>query len=168
MPAESARDPRVEGKEMQWMDTQTVEQKEDSEAGREPLQAIETEWGSKAESALLMELLKGSPGLPPSFADLTEVHIDPSPLADLNAYKHRLQALRREYAGARLRGIELEEQLAEARARILYLDTTLAQIYASRFWKARERLHASLIWKIKEGCARCWRTVSRWLLGHVR
>jgi hypothetical protein len=115
-----------------------------------------------------MELLKGSLGLPPNFAELTEVHIDPSPLADLNAYKHRLQALRCEYAGARLRGLELEEQLAEARLRILHLDATLTQIYASRFWKVRERLHASPLWKIKEGCARCWRTVSRWLLGHGR
>jgi hypothetical protein len=168
MPAEMAMAPRVEGKEMRRMDTHTVEREEDSELGREPLQAIETGWGPKVESALLMELLKGSLGLPSSFAELNEVHVDPSPLADLNAYKHRLQALRSEYAGARLRGLELEEQLAEARLRILDLDTTLAQIYASRFWKFRERLHASLLWKIKNGCARCWQTVSRWLLGRGR
>lgn len=145
------------------MDTHTIEREKDSELGREPLQAIETGWGPKVESALLMELLKGSLGLPPSLDDSTEVPIDPSPRADLHAYKHRLQALRGEYAASRLRESELEEQLAEAHSRIRHLDATLAEIHGSRFWKVRKRLHASRLWKIKEGCARCWQTVSRWL-----
>lgn len=163
MLAGMATAPRMDGKEMRRMDTHTVEREEDKELGREPLEAIETGWGSKVESALLMELLKGGLGLPPSLDDPTEIHIDPSPLADLHAYKHRLQALRCEYAASRLRESELEEQLAEAHSRIRHLDATLAEIYGSRFWKIRKRWHASRLWKFKEGCARYWRTVSRWL-----
>lgn len=140
------------------MDTQTVEPKENRELSLEQLQVIDTGWGPRGESALLMDLLKGSFGLVESLADPTEVHNDPNPLANLNSYKHRLHALRCEYADARVRGIELEEQLAEANLRILrlearvkHLDGTLEQIYASRFWKVKER------------CARCWRTVLQWL-----
>lgn len=140
------------------MDTQTIERKENGELCLEQLQVVETGWGPKGESALLMDLLKRSFGLVESLADPTEVQNVSSPLASLNSYKHRLHALRCEYADARVRGIELEEQLAEANLRILrleahvkHLDGTLEQIYASRFWKVKER------------CARCWRTVLRWV-----
>lgn len=140
------------------MDPQTIERKENEEPCLEQLQAVETGWGPRGESALLMDLLKRNLGLAESLADPTEVQTDPNPQAILNGYKHRLHALRCEYADARLRGIELEEQLAEANlqilrleARLKHLGTTLEQIYASRFWKVKER------------CARCWRTVLRWL-----
>jgi hypothetical protein len=140
------------------MDTRTREREEAGELCLEQLQAIETGWGPRVESDLLMDLLKRSLGLTESQADPTEVQHDRNPLASLNAYKHRLHALRCEYADARLRGIELDEQLAEAHLRILrlearvkHLDTTLEHIYAARFWKVREC------------CARCWRTISRWL-----
>ncbi|MGH7174517.1 MAG: hypothetical protein ACRELG_29980 [Gemmataceae bacterium] len=145
------------------MDTQTLEREVDGEFCLEQLQVIETGWGPKVESALLMDLLKQSLGLSKSLADPTEVRIDRTPLASLNAYKHRLHALRCEYADARLRGLELDEQLAEANLRILrlearvqHLDGTLQQIYATRFWKVKER------------CARCWRAISRWLPNHDR
>ena len=152
----------MDRKEIRRMDTRTVERDQDVELCLEQLQAIETGWGPKVESALLMDLLKRSLGLAQSLADPTEVHIDHNPLASLNAYKQRLHALRCEYADARLQGIEFEEQsekqLAEANLRILrlearvkHLDGTLQQIYASRFWKVKDR------------CARCWRMVSRWL-----
>jgi hypothetical protein len=140
------------------MDTQTVEREEDGELCLEQLQAIETGCGPKNESTLLMDLLKRSPGLAQGLADPTEVHTPPNPLARVNAYKHRLHALRCDYVNVSLRALELEEQLAETRlqilrleARVQHLDTTLQQIYASRFWKVKER------------CARCWRTISRWL-----
>lgn len=120
---------------------------------REQLQAIETGCAPKVESALLMDLLTQSPGLDHGLADAAPV---PNSLAGVHAYKHRLHALRCEYADARLRALEMEEQLAEARlqilrleARVQHLDGTLGQIYASRWWKVKER------------CARWWRMVSR-------
>lgn len=140
------------------MDTQTLGREEDVELDLEQLHAIQTGWAPKAESASLMDLLKRSLGLDQSLADPTEIQNGSNPLALRNAYKHRLHALRCEYADARLRGIELEEHLAEANLRILrlenrikLLESMLAQIYASRFWR------------IKERCARPWRTVKRWL-----
>ena len=148
----------MDRKEIRRMDTRTLEREEDGNLCLEQLQAIETGWGPKVESALLMELLNRSLGFTESLADPTEVQNDCNPFAILNAYKHRLHALRCEYTDTHLRRLELEEQLAEANLRILrlearvkHLDTTLEQIYASRFWKVKER------------CARCWRAVSRWL-----
>jgi len=138
------------------MGTRTIERNEGEEGCLEQLQVVETGWGPKGETALLMDVLKRSLGLAECLADPTEVLKGDNPLVSLNHYKHRLHALRCDYADARLRGIELEEQLAEANLRILrlearvtHLDTTLEQIYASRFWK------------IKEHCARCWRAVFR-------
>ncbi|HTU20967.1 MAG TPA: hypothetical protein VMG10_23145 [Gemmataceae bacterium] len=140
------------------MDTRTLEQEIVEGPCLEQLQTIDTGWGPKVESAMLIDLLKRSLGLAQGLTDPTEVPNDSNPHARLNAYKHRLHALRCEYADARVRGIELEEQLAEANLRILrlearvkHLDGTLEQIYATRLWKVKER------------CARCWRAVSRWL-----
>jgi hypothetical protein len=127
----------------------------DEEAGAcvEPFQVIATGWGPEVESALLMDLLKRS------LADSDATYNGD---AVVHAYKHRLHSLRCEYADARQRAAEADEQLAEARLRILrlearvrHLDTTLHQIHASRWWK------------VKEWCARPWRIVSRWL-GRVR
>lgn len=143
------------------MDAQAIVHDEASEL--EQLEAIETGWGPQGESALLMELLKQSPELSLRLTDPAEVPNGHSPLAELNAYKHRLQALRGEYADARLHGIEVEEQLAEARlqilrleARVKHLDITLQRIFASRFWKFREL------------CAGCWHFVLRRLLNRNR
>jgi hypothetical protein len=62
-----------------------------------------------------------------------------------------LQALRCEYAEARLRTVEAEEELRAARLRIADLDAQLQKIYASRWWKVRKRV------------AWCWHLVLRWL-----
>ncbi|MHB1423425.1 MAG: hypothetical protein ACYC3I_09580 [Gemmataceae bacterium] len=131
------------------MDTRTVLRQDKDEQVLEQLQAIETGYGPQVESALLLEHLKRGLGLAPSLTDPTEAHDFPNPLARINAYKHRLHALRCDYANARLRTIELEEQLAEARLRILRLETrvkhldnvenNLQQIYESSWWKVKER-----------------------------
>lgn len=119
----------------------------------EHLQAIATGCGPELESALLLDLLQRN-GAEPNAA--------PNGDAVVHACKHRLHALRCEYADVSRRAIEAEEQLAEARLRVLrlearvkHLDTTLQQIHASRWWRVKER------------CAHCWRPLSRWL-GHVR
>jgi hypothetical protein len=129
--------------------TQTDEIDEAEGAGLGQFQVIATGWSPEVESALLMDLLERSLASP---AEAPNCH------AVVNAYKHRLHALRGEYADARQRATEAEEQLAEARLRILrlearvkHLDTTLQQIHASRWWKVKER------------CAHCWRIVARWL-----
>ena len=126
-----------------------MERDEEAGACLEPFQAIPTGWGPEVESALFMDLLKQSLADP----DATD-----NGDAVVHAYKHRLHSLRCEYADARQRAAEADEQLAEARLRILrlearvkHLDTTLHQIHASRWWK------------VKEGFARPWRFVSSWL-----
>jgi len=127
----------------------------DEEAGAclEPFQAIATGWGPEVESTLFPDLLE---------RNVADPNAAPNGDAVVNAYKHRLHSLRCEYADARQRAAEADEQLAEARlhilrleARVKHLDTTLHQIHASRWWK------------VKEWCARPWRIVSRWL-GNVR
>jgi hypothetical protein len=122
------------------------------------LHLIETACGPKAEVDLLVELLTRTPGLAQSLADPNEVHNYHNPLASVNAYKHRMHALRCEYVNARLRALDLEEQLSEARARIerlqnhiQFLDATLQAMRTSRAWKAAEK------------CSRWSRAVARWL-----
>jgi hypothetical protein len=136
----------------------TVEQANVGQLNSEQLQVIETGWGSEVESALLAELLQRSLRLDLNRADPTEIQNEDNPLARMNAYKHRVHSLRCAYADARLHGIELEEQLAEThlqvqrlQAQIHHLQGTLEQIYATRWWKFRER------------GARCWRTLLKWL-----
>jgi hypothetical protein len=84
----------------------------------EQLHAIETGSGPKVEMALLLELLKESPGLEQSLVDPTEVHNYHNPLASINAYKQRLHAIRCEYVDLRMR-----------------LEAELGQVRASRMWR---------------------------------
>ena len=93
----------------------------DSEGSGEPcleqLHAIETGSGPKVETALLLELLKRSPGLERSLVDPTEVHNYHNPLASVNAYKQRLHAIRCEYVDLQMR---LEAELSHVRASYMW------------------------------------------------
>ena len=153
----------MDTKENRRMDTRILEQEGAGELCLEQLQAIETGWTPKVETALLRDLLKQALGRPQSLADPTEAQNDRAFLASLNTYKHRLHALRCEYADARLHGLELEDQLGEARLRILRLEARIKHLDATL-----EQIHASRVWKVRERCARCWRAVSRWLPYHNR
>ena len=77
---------------------------EDGEGWLERLHVIETDWGPKVERSLLVDLLNRSTGFAQSLADPVEVRNYQNPLASLNAYKHRLQAIRCEFVSAYLRG----------------------------------------------------------------
>lgn len=140
------------------MNTLTVAREEDHELALEQLHAIEGSCGPKVESALLMDLLKRSLQITSGLADPTEVHNYHNPLATLNAYKHRMQAVRCEYVAAHLRTIELEEELAEARLRILRLEARVQHLELTL-----QNIHASRVWQMRERCARYWRTLTRWL-----
>ncbi|HWG42686.1 MAG TPA: hypothetical protein VN688_07860 [Gemmataceae bacterium] len=101
----------------------------------EQLQTVETGWGPASESALLIDLLTCN--------DPTDRPNDRNPLALVNAYKHRLHALRREYVNARVQTLDHEEQLAESRlhiarleAHIHHLETTLEDMRSTRVWRA--------------------------------
>lgn len=127
-------------------DNEPARHEANTEACQEQLQVIETGCGPKVETALLMDLLARSPGLGQALADPTEAHNDHHPLASVNAYKHRLHALRCEYANVRLRVYDLETQLDQSCYRIevlekhiRFLDMTLEQIRASRGWKLVEK-----------------------------
>jgi hypothetical protein len=124
----------------------------------EQLQVIETGCGPRVEAALLKDLLTRSPGLGPTLADPFEVHNYHNPLAALNAYKHRLHALRCEFVNVRLRLHELETQLNQSNyhrqvleKHVQFLDATLTQMQASRAWKLTEK------------CSRWHRLLSQWL-----
>jgi hypothetical protein len=137
---------------------QTVERANGSELGLDQVQVIETGWGPTVESALLVDLLQRSLQLDQGLADPTEIQHEDNPLARMNAYKHRLHSLRCAFADARLQGMELEEQLAEAHLQIQrlqaqnhHLQATLEQIHGTRWWKFRVR------------CAPCWRCVRSWM-----
>jgi len=110
------------------------------------LQILETGCGPKVEMALLLDLLSRSPGLEQSLVDPAEVHGYPNPLAAVNAYKHRLHALRCEFANVRLQMHELETQLNQSSYRnevlekhVQFLDRTLEEMRASRAWKWVEK-----------------------------
>jgi hypothetical protein len=105
---------------------------ENHEGGAEPLQALETGWAAESESALLRDFLTRSKKQAPRGCR-----------ARLHAYKHRLHALRCDYANARLRVLDLEEQLAHSQL-------VIQQMRSTRAWRMRERYH-------------CWRqTLSQW------
>src|SRR5690349_9086602 len=72
----------------------------------EQIPALDTGYGPESESALLRDVL-------------TQTNCaGPNALAVVQAYKHRLQAIRCEYVHVHVRAIELQEQLAEARLQI--------------------------------------------------
>src|SRR5262249_12079952 len=98
--------------------SQTARAEESGEPCLEQLQVIETGCGPKVEAALLVDLLSRNLGLGETLADASEVHNYHSPLASVNAYKHRLHALRCEYVNARLRIYDLETQLDQSRYRV--------------------------------------------------
>lgn len=103
----------------------------------EQLHLIEIGSGPRIETTLLRERLARSPGLGQELADPTEIQNYSHPLAGVNAYKHRLHALRCENIYLRVRLQELETQLE--------------QIRASRGWKLLEKYRR---WR---------RTVGSWL-----
>jgi hypothetical protein len=112
----------------------------------ERLHLIETEGGPKVEQSLLVEMLNRSSGFPEYLADPAEVQNYHNPFASLNAYKHRIQAIRCEFVNAHLRAESLALQLAESRSAIQrleqhteYLRFTLEQMQASRAWKLLEK-----------------------------
>jgi hypothetical protein len=118
----------------------------ETEACLQQLQAIETGSAPKAEFALLVDLLTRSPGLTATLADPTEVRNYHHPLASVQAYKHRMHALRVEYAQAQQRIHDLEIQLDQAhyhievlRKHVQFLDATLERMRASRAWKTAEK-----------------------------
>jgi hypothetical protein len=121
-----------------------------AEASGEPcleqLYLIETGCGPKVETALLVDLLSRNLDLAETLVDPSEVHNYHNPLASVNAYKHRLHAIRCEYVSARLRIFDLEAQLDRSRSRVevlerhvQFLDATLEQMRASRGWKLVEK-----------------------------
>jgi hypothetical protein len=139
-------------------DTRLAASREESETVWEKLQAIETGSGPKVETELLRELLRRSPGLEAGLGDRHEVHNFQHPLAGVNAYKHRLHALRCEFVNTRLKTVELETQLARSQEQVKrlenhvrFLENTLHQMRASRAWQWTER------------CSRWHRTLRLWL-----
>jgi hypothetical protein len=118
---------------------------ENGEECLKQLQAIETGWVSEGESALLRDLLTPSHGS-----------------ANRNAYKHRLHALRRDYVNSHLRTLDLEDQLSQARLRILRLEARVQHLSGTL-----EQMRARLVWKMVERCRRWRRMVPVWLR-HLR
>lgn len=96
------------------------------------LYIIETESGPSTEKGFVLEVLKNSPEVGACLADPTEVHAYHNPLASLNAYKHRLNAIRCEYVELRMR---LEDELHRMRS--------------SALWRLVNRLHRwrDFVWK---------------------
>jgi len=133
----------------------------ESEAWLEHLHIIETDCSPKVEQSLLVDLLNRSAGFAQSLADRTEVHHYQNPLASLNAYKHRLQAIRCEYVSAHLRVEELQVQLAESRSAIQRLER-----HAEFLHLTIEQMQASRGWKLLEKCRR-WRRIASQLLGRI-
>lgn len=84
--------------------------------GEEAIHLLETGSGPRIETALLREMLARDPHLAKCLADPTETPNHPHPLAGVNAYKHRLHALRCENVNLRLRVHDLETQLSRMRA----------------------------------------------------
>lgn len=119
----------------------TDRQPEDDEATAAsclaPIHLIEAENDPRIETALLRELLARSPDLDATLADSTEIQNYHHPLAGVNAYKHRLHAIRCENINLRLRVHELETQLS--------------------------RMRATRGWRLLEKYRRWRRTVSGWL-----
>lgn len=85
-------------------------------SNEETIHLLETGSEPRIETALLRELLARSPQLANCLADSTEPLNSRHPLAGVNAYKHRLHALRCENVNLRLRVHDLETQLSGMRA----------------------------------------------------
>jgi hypothetical protein len=122
------------------------------------LHAVETGWTPAAESTLLMDLLTRSPGLSQSLSDPTEVQDDQNPLVRVNAYKHRLHALRCEYVHAHLQTLDQGAQLAESRLRIARLEERIKHLEGTL-----EQMQATRVWRAAVTCNRWRRTVSQYL-----
>jgi hypothetical protein len=123
----------------------------------ELLYLVETDCGPKTDRASLLSRLKQSQGFLAGLADRTEVQLSHHPLASLNAYKHRLQAIRCEYVSARLRAEDLEGQvkllegrLAEAQAALRSLEERLAEAgRETGFYRyALDRMEESRAWQL--------------------
>lgn len=146
------------------------------------LQLIETGSTPKAELSVLRELLNQAPQFGQVLADPTEAQHYPGPFAYINAYKHRLHALRCEFVTARFRIQELSEQrdqlhqqrdqlhqqrdqLQQQRDQLQQqrdeLDRRLSQeIMGFRLW--RDELLTSRAWKMAVRCSRIRQTFLRW------
>lgn len=120
------------------------------------LQVIETGCGPQVETGLLIDLL--ARGFRQGLTDPVEVHNYHNPLASVNAYKHRLHALRCEYVAARLRIYDLETQLNQARCRVEALEKQVRSLDATL-----QQMRASRSWKLVETCSQWRRFVSGWL-----
>jgi hypothetical protein len=143
------------------------------EAGSDSLYVIETDCGPRTDLASLLSRLKQSQGFLEGVADQTEVPLSHHPLASLNAYKHRLQAVRWEYVNARLQVEDLEGQvkllecrLAEAQAGLRSLEDRLAEAGRETvFYRyALEKMKESRAWQI----LRSWRRFRQAALGFWR
>jgi hypothetical protein len=144
-------------------ENQLVKEDESDDPCPEQLRVIETGCGPKVETALLVDLLSRHLEMEQCLADPVEVHNYHNPLASVNAYKHRLNALRCEYVSARLRIYELETQLDQSQYRVEVLEKQV------RFLDATiEQMQASRGWKLVEKCSRWRRIVSGWLGGRMR
>jgi hypothetical protein len=82
----------------------------------EPILLLDIGSKPRVDTALLREMLGRNPHLAKCLADPTETPNHPHPLAGVNAYKHRLHALRCENVNLRLRVHDLETQLSRMRA----------------------------------------------------
>jgi hypothetical protein len=127
------------------------------------LHLIETDCGPKTDLAALVSHLRLRRGT----LEGHEATSPDQPFAGLNAYKHRLQAVRCEYAGARLRVDELEEQvkllearLAEAHVAIRSLEERLAESgRETNFYRhALNQMEGSRAWRILQSWRR-WRRI---------
>lgn len=87
-----------------------------SEPWPEPIHLLDIGCGPRVETALLREMLARNPQLAKCLADPTETPNNAHPHAGINAYKHRLHALRCENVNLRLRVHDLETQLSRMRA----------------------------------------------------
>jgi hypothetical protein len=134
---------------------------EAGEAWLERLHVIETDCGPKVERSLLLDLLNRSTGFAQSSLDPVEARNDQNPLASLNAYKHRLQAIRCEYVSAHLRAETLEARLAESRSAIQQLERDIEFL---RF--TLDQMLASRAWKLLETCSQ-WRRWASQLVGRI-
>ncbi len=136
------------------------------ETNQDALYLIETECGPKTDLAALVSHLRERRDLLEGRAERTDVSSE-SPFATLNAYKLRLQAVRCEYASARLRVDDLEEQvkrletrLAEAHNAIRSVEERLDEsVRETNFYRhALQQMEESRAWQILQSWRR-WRRI---------
>ena len=144
------------------------------ETDRDSLYLIETDCGPKSDLAALVSHLRQRRESLEGRAEAPHDH----PFAGLNAYKQRLQAVRHEYAGVRLRVEDLEEQirlleagLAAPRAAIGSLEEQLAQSgRETNFYRhALNQMETSRAWQLlqswrrwRETASRSWKRILGW------